>query len=134
MKITKFILTLVVVVLVGGGIASAAPHLFSATGHRDTVEPSESPSSEPSESPEPTDTPEATGAPSTGTPSTGPDFSVCAGLTGLENAICRHGVLLQLHPDNTGLQNSLSHLLANLSKHQSSSHGQSGQSHGNVNG
>jgi hypothetical protein len=143
-KIAKFILTAVVVVLVGGGIASAAPHMFSAAGHRDTVEPSESPSPEPSESPspepsespspEPSETPEPTG-----TPSAGPDFSICVGLTGLENAICRHEVLLQLFPDNKGLQNSLSHLEANLLKHQSGNQGHgngggNGNGHGNGNG
>jgi hypothetical protein len=53
---------------------------------------------------------EATGA-------IGPDFSSCMGLTGLENAICRHEVLLAANPDNPGLANSLAHLQANLAKH-----------------
>jgi hypothetical protein len=48
---------------------------------------------------------------------TGPDFSGCVGLTGLDNAICRHEVLLALNPDNPGLANSLAHLQANLAKH-----------------
>lgn len=48
---------------------------------------------------------------------TGPDFSSCAGLRGLDNAICRHQVLLALKPDNQGLANSLTHLLANAAKH-----------------
>ena len=47
----------------------------------------------------------------------GPDFSACAGLTGLENAVCRHEVLLQLHPGNRGLANALAHLRENLDKH-----------------
>jgi hypothetical protein len=43
---------------------------------------------------------------------------------------------LTLHPGNPGLQNSLSHLQANLVKHaahatsQGTSHGQSGEPHG----
>jgi hypothetical protein len=56
-------------------------------------------------------------------------------LRGLENAICRHEALLLIHPDDQGLLNSLSHLEANLAKHQSGNgHGQSGGSHGHGNG
>jgi hypothetical protein len=47
----------------------------------------------------------------------GPDFSACLGLTGLDNAICRHEVLLAADPDNHGLRNALDHLLANRDRH-----------------
>jgi hypothetical protein len=91
----------------------------------------------------------ATGVEST-TVGTGPDFSGCVGLTGLENAICRHEVLLALNPDNPGLANSLARLQANLAKHapvvttttdpascpghSCDPHGNSGEPHGNGNG
>jgi hypothetical protein len=80
---------------------------------------------------------------------TGPDFSGCVGLTGLENAICRHEVLLAANPDNPGLANSLAHLQANLAKHapevttagaascpghSCDPHGNSDGSHGHGNG
>jgi hypothetical protein len=61
--------------------------------------------------------------------SSGPDFSACVGLTGLENAVCRHEVLLQLHPGNRGLANALAHLRENLDKHASGG----GPSHGHGN-
>ena len=89
----------------------------------------------------------------TDAPSEGADFSACEGLTGLDNAICRHEALLVVQPDNQGLQNSLAHLQENKAKHEakggaddggdvppsaesssSSSnhgHGQSGESQGN---
>jgi len=62
----------------------------------------------------------------------GPDFSACAGLTGLENAVCRHEVLLQLHPGNRGLANALAHLRENLDKRASG--GGSSNGHGNPHG
>jgi hypothetical protein len=80
---------------------------------------------------------------------TGPDFSGCVGLSGLDNAICRHEVLLAANPDNPGLANSLAHLQANLAKHATEvtaaetvscpghscdPHGNSGGSHGHGNG
>ena len=137
-------------VIVAGTIASASPHIVSVlSGSQSRVdaspsespEPSESPSVEPSESPEPSETPPPDPGEEEGSDPTepkGPDFSACAGLTGLENAICRHEALLQLKPENTGLQNSLTHLQANLAKQQEKaalkqsgeSHGQSGESHG----
>ena len=49
-----------------------------------------------------------------GTPA---DFAGCVGLTGLDNAICRHEALLQVKPDNPGLANSLTHLEANAAAH-----------------
>ena len=49
---------------------------------------------------------------------TGADFSACEGLTGLDNAICRHEALLVVQPDNQGLQNSLAHLQENKAEHE----------------
>jgi hypothetical protein len=89
------------------------------------------------------------------TPSEGADFSACKGLTGLDNAICRHEALLVVQPDNQGLQNSLAHLQDIKAKHEAKSgddggdvstskdgsssnpdhgHGQSGETHGNAGG
>jgi hypothetical protein len=62
----------------------------------------------------------------------GPDFSACVGLTGLQNAICRHEVLLQLDPNNPGLQNALAHLRENLGRHQANGSGKG--AHGNPHG
>jgi len=84
-------------------------------------------------------------------PSEGADFTACHGLTGLDNAICRHEALLEVHPDNQGLQNSLTHLLEIKAEHEaktdeehghvppgggssSNNHGQSGEPHGNAGG
>jgi hypothetical protein len=88
-------------------------------------------------------------------PSEGADFSACEGLTGLDNAICRHEALLVVQPDNQGLQNSLAHLQEDKAEHEAKSdedggdvppsedgspsssnhgHGQSEESHGNAGG
>jgi hypothetical protein len=150
MKISRIILTAIAVVIVGGTIAGATPHLFAGPDKKDSIEPSVSPSPgksetpgptdspSPSETPEPTETPspEPSDATGGGVSGTQPDFSACAGLNGLGNAICRHEALLQVHPGNQGLQSSLSHLQANLVKHQTrhgtgaTSHGKSGEPHG----
>jgi hypothetical protein len=143
MKITRVITAAIAAVIIGGTIAGATPHLFAAHDKKDSVEPSVSPSPgesetpeptvspSPSETPEPSEMPSAEPTDSTGVGSGGtPDFSACSGLTGLENAICRHEALLTLHPDNQGLQNSLSHLQANLAEHQAKQHGKSDTSHG----
>jgi hypothetical protein len=128
-------------VIVGGVIASASP------GHQNR--PNDDPASVISVAPVPTETsapePEETGAPEsdeaeasdTGSgASTAPDFSACVGLTGLENAICRHEALLEVHPNDQGLANSLAHLQENLSKREggdqgSGTHGHSDEPHGN---
>ncbi|HEV8057733.1 MAG TPA: hypothetical protein VGQ01_04470, partial [Actinomycetota bacterium] len=57
----------------------------------------------------------------TGSPSEGADFSACEGLTGLDNAICRHEARLVVHPDNQGLQNSLAHLQESKAEHDAKS-------------
>jgi hypothetical protein len=114
-----------------------------------TAEPSESPATTPEpttvESPQPQGEKDSaptgaegsekeSGDPEGSHASSGrPDFSPCDGLTGLENAVCRHEVLLQLHPGNLGLANALAHLRENLDKHAAtgggSSHGR-GNPHG----
>jgi hypothetical protein len=48
---------------------------------------------------------------------TGPDFSACVGLTGLQNAMCRHAALLARDPENHGLANSCMHLVENYGRH-----------------
>jgi hypothetical protein len=90
-------------------------------------------------------------------PSDGADFTACEGLTGLEKAVCRLEALLVVHPDNQGLQHSLTHLQGIKAEHeakageadgghvpqgngssssssQGQGHGQSGESHGNGHG
>ena len=147
MKITRLILSTLAAVLVVGTIANAAPRLVSSLHADPTASPSVSVSVDPSGSPAPTDSPQPSdsGSPAPSdspspspseSPSGGnkaaPDFSACVGLKGLENAICRHEALLVVNPANTGLQNSLAHLQANLVKHQAKSetHGLHGQAHG----
>ena len=117
MKSLRIILIAFAVLIVAGTIASAAT---GGVHGKPTPSPSgvsDSPSPEPTETeaPEPTET-EAPEAESTTSDENGtaPDFSACGGLTGLDNAICRHEALLKVKPDNPGLANSLAHLQANL--------------------
>ncbi|MDP9223636.1 MAG: hypothetical protein M3P18_07220 [Actinomycetota bacterium] len=159
MKLARILLTGLAAVIVIGTVASASPHGVSPPS------PIPAPSAEsPSPSPEPSDTPSSDASPSppaSPEPSESlsaeptkegpsrasgadrgsagsPDFSACAGMTGLQNAICRHEALLDADPENEGLRNSLAHLEANLVKHEKhtppgksgESHGQSGKSHG----
>jgi hypothetical protein len=49
---------------------------------------------------------------------TAPDFTGCEGMTGLDNAICRHEALLLVHPDNEGLHHSLTRLETNLERYE----------------
>lgn len=132
----RILLAALVVVVVAGTIAGAAPGLHRKPASVPSVVPAESESPEPTEteSPEPAETETEgleTSAASDGS-GTAPDFSKCDGLTGLDNAICRHEALLKIHRDNPGLANSLVHLQGNLAKHAaeaSGAHGASG-SHG----
>jgi hypothetical protein len=122
-KLLRTLVTALAAVIVAGTVASAAPPLRAAFDAEPTPEVSVSP-----EAPQPTDPPgsESTEAPlpspsqSETSPPAGaasegasgsPDFSACAELTGLDNAICRHEALLALRPDNPGLQISIARLL-----------------------
>jgi hypothetical protein len=139
MKPLRTILVAFVILIVAGTIASAATGGTPTETPSVTVspEPTESPSATESPSPEPTETPspesseakapKAESSSDEGGPA--PDFSACAGLHGLDNAICRHEALLKVKPDNPGLANSLAHLQANLAAKAAGTHGKSG-SHG----
>jgi hypothetical protein len=116
MKLLRILLIAFAVVIVGT-IASAAPR--SVHG-----KPAPSPSVTVSDSPEPTET-EASEA------GTAPDFSGCVGLTGLDNAICRHEALLHVNLDNPGLTNSLTQLQANAAAHAARQATKIAGTHGN---
>jgi hypothetical protein len=136
MKILRTLVTALAAVIVAGTVASAAPPLLSSALDADptpevSVTPSQTPAPEPTDPPEsePTETPspspsasETSSPPGSGEESDGasaaPDFSACVGLTGLENAICRHEALLLVDPDNEGLQKSLERLLDNQARHE----------------
>ena len=134
MKILRTLVTALAAVIVAGTVASAAPPLLTALDAEPTPEvsvtPSQTPSPEPTDPPEsePTEAPspspsasETSSPPGSGEASDGdsaaPDFSACEGLTGLENAICRHRALLAVDLENEGLQNALQHLLDNQARH-----------------
>jgi hypothetical protein len=124
MKLVKILLIAFAVVILGT-IASAA------TGG-DHGKPTPSPPAPVSESSEPTETeaPEAE-ATTSDKSGTAPDFSACDGLTGLDNAICRHDALLKVKPDNPGLTNSLAHLQANAAAKAARQAAKAAGSHGN---
>jgi len=135
MKPLRIVFATLAVLVVAGTIANAAPggeHGKPTPSTSVTVpespEPSESASPSPTEteSPEPAETespePAETEAPNSEEKTSdkagkAPDFIGCVGLTGLENAVCRHEALLKVHPDNPGLTNSLEHLHANAGNH-----------------
>jgi hypothetical protein len=134
MKPLRILLTAIAVLVVGATIASAAAGgVHGKPTPSPSVAVSDSPSPEPTETeaPEPTET-EAPEAEATTSDQTGfaPDFSACVGLTGLDNAICRHEALLQVQPDNPGLTNSLAHLQANAAA-QAARQAKPGGIHGN---
>ena len=146
----------VVLVIAIASLASANPSLRAPRGAHESVlivptgateaggpTGTTTPATEPGEEGEP--------------PSDGVDFTACEGLTGLDKAICRHEALLAVHPDNQGLQNSLTHLQEIKAEHEAKAneeggghvppgngsssssshgqgHGQSGDSHGNPGG
>ena len=142
MKPLRLILIAFAVLIVAGTIASAATGgVHGKPTPSPSVTVSDSPSPEPTETEAPeTDAPEAE-ATTSDKAGTAPNFSACDGLTGLDNAICRHEALLKVKPDNPGLTNSLAHLQANAAAkaakqaakaagtHGNSGHGNSG-SHG----
>jgi hypothetical protein len=122
------VLLIACAVLIGAGtIASAA-----TGGVHGKPTPSPSAAGSDSESPEPTET-EAPEAEETTSDETGtaPDFTACVGLTGLDNAICRHEALLKVKPDNPGLANSLAHLQANAAAHAAKLAAKAAGTHGN---
>ena len=125
MKPLRIILIAFAVLTAAGTSASAA-----SGGVHGKPTPSPSVSGTETEAPEPTES-EAPEAEATTPDKTGtaPNFSACDGLTGLDNAICRHDALLKVKPDNPGLTNSLAHLQANLAAQAAGTHGKSG-SHG----
>ena len=131
MKLLRPLLIAFAVVIVGT-IANAAPGGVHG-------KPAQSPSVTVADSPEPTETevPEPTEAEASETDATSdqtgaaPDFSACIGLTGLDNASCRHEALLQVKPDNPGLTNSLAHLQANAAAHSAKLAAKAAGTHGN---
>jgi len=127
MKPLRVLLIACAVLIVAGTIANAA-----TGGVHGKPTPSPSAAGSDSESPEPTETeaPEAEESTSDET-GTAPDFSACVGVTGLDNAICRHEALLKVKPDNPGLTNSLAHLQANAAAHAARLAAKAAGTHGN---
>ena len=127
MKPLRVLLIACAVLIVAGTIANAA-----TGGVHGKPTPSPSAAGSDSESPEPTETeaPEAEESTSDET-GTAPDFSACVGVTGLDNAICRHEALLKVKPDNPGLANSLAHLQANAAAHAAKLAAKTAGKHGN---
>ena len=127
MKPLRVLLIAFAVLIVAGTIASAA-----TGGVHGKPTPSPSAAGSETESPEPTET-EAPEAEETTSDETGtaPDFSACVGVTGLDNAICRHEALLKVKPDNPGLTNSLAHLQANAAAHAARKAAKAAGTHGN---
>ena len=127
MKPLRVLLIACALLIVAGTIASAA-----TGGVHGKPTPSPSAAGSDSESPEPTES-EAPEAEETTSDETGtaPDFSACVGVTGLDNAICRHEALLKVKPDNPGLTNSLGHLKANAAAHAARLAAKAAGTHGN---
>jgi hypothetical protein len=112
------------VLILAGTIASAATGGVHG-------KPTPSPSAADSDSPEPTETEAPEAETTSDTTGTAPDFSACVGLTGLDNAICRHEGLLRVKPGNPGLTNSLAHLQANAAAHAAKLAAKAAGTHGN---
>ena len=131
MKLLRTLVTALAAVIVAGTVASAAPHLratFDAeptpevtVSPQTSPEPTDPPETEPTEAPTPPPSASETSPPESDEvnegASTAPDFSACGGLTGLDNAICRHVALLLVKPGHEGLKNALDHLRANQAQH-----------------
>jgi hypothetical protein len=123
------------IVLIAGAMLIVVSTVASAaTGgvHGGKPTPSSSVADTETEAPEPTES-EAPEAEATTPDKTGtaPNFSACDGLTGLDNAICRHEALLKVKPDNPGLTNSLGHLQANAAAHAARQAAKAAGTHGN---
>ena len=118
----------VVAVIVIGSLASANPSLRAPRGPHESilvVPTGATGTSGPAglSAPTGTTTPEIEPGEEGEPSSDGADFTACEGLTGLDNAICRHEALLVVHPDNQGLQNSLTHLLERRAEHEEKDEG-----------
>jgi hypothetical protein len=129
MKPLRVVLAALAAIAVAGTIANAAPGgVHGKPSPSVSASVSEAPEPSETEAPEPTETesPDAQ-AKTPDEAGKAPDFSGCVGLTGLDNAICRHEALLKIHPDNPGLNNSLGHLQTNAARHSASgTHGKPG--------
>jgi hypothetical protein len=105
---------LAAVVLIGAIATAASGSRADPSDPSSLVTASSSPTAESGESAAPeTERPEAKSEDRPGEH----DFTACEGLTGLDNAICRHTALLEVTPKNTGLTNALAHLQANVDRH-----------------
>jgi len=125
----------VVVVIAIGSLASASPSLRAPRGPHESVPTGATGVSGPAGASDPmrTTAPEIGPAEQGASHSGGTDFTACKGLTGLDNAICRQEALLAVHPDNQGLQNSLTRLLELRAEHEAKAQGSGGhvpQEHG----
>jgi hypothetical protein len=132
MKLLRILLIAFAVLMVGT-IASASPGgVHGKPTPSPSIAVSDSPESIETQIPEPieTEAPEAEATTSNQT-GTAPGFSACVGLTGLNNAICRHEALSQEKPNNPGLTNSLTHLQANAAAHAARQAAKSAGTHGN---
>jgi len=138
-RLRPFLITLAMVIA-AGTIASAATgglHGKPTPSPAPVVAQSPSPEADETEAPEPTET-EAPEADETEAleaddqTGTAPDFSECVGLTGLDNAICRHEELIKVKPDNPGLANSLGHLQANAAAKAAREAAKAAGTHGNA--
>jgi len=114
----------VVAVIAIGSLASASPSLRAPRGPHESTGPTgvtglSGPTGPTGSELEPVEEEEEAADP-VETSSDGADFSACEGLTGLDNAICRHEALLVVHPDNRGLRYSRGHLQENKAKHEGS--------------
>ena len=132
MKPLRIVLIAFAVLIVAATIASAATGgVHGKRTPSPSVTVSDSPSPEPTETEGPeTEAPDAEATTSGKTGST-PNFSACEGLTGLDNAICRHDALLKVKPDNPGLTNSLAHLQANAAAKAAKQAAKAASTHGN---
>jgi hypothetical protein len=131
-KFLQAVLASLGVVIIAGTIASAAGSGSTASAKPTLlVSSAESPEPTETESPDSTDTESDSPDPDTGTSGVEPDFKACAGLRGLDNAICRHRALLSIKPASHGLANSLAHLQANLSKNLARDAARASGVHGN---
>jgi hypothetical protein len=128
----------VVAVIAIGSLASASPSLRAPRGPHESVlvvPTGATGVSDPAGASDPmrTTAPEIGPAEQGASHSGGTDFTACKGLTGLDNAICRQEALLAVHPDNQGLQNSLTRLLELRAEHEAKGQGSGGdvpQEHG----